>query len=380
MSKIKLVFLLAISIASGHGLTAQTEDNDSKLTFTGDFRFRAEPDWNSRKADGTYRENRMRLRYRVRFGAAYEYNEHFSLGIRIRTGNPIKQQDPQLTLGNTDGEFGTLPLGFEKIYLKGEFSGFEFWLGKNDFPFKKQNELFWSDNVYPEGVSVNKAFSVESGFFNSLKLSAGHFIISHGGTTLGNDNYMQGFQVHAGLLDRIDLFPSLYLFRNTPNIPDGFESYVFDYTIFHMGASFLILEDPYLKIGADYYQNLENYTSNDSIPGRFRDQRQGFNVGLTLGRLQKEGDWCASATYNYQEQYSAVDFLAQNDWARWDYSSYGSPDGRLTNYQGLELVGKYMINKKFTFTVKYYKVHQILSYGDFRETGDRIRFDIDIGF
>ena len=74
----------------------------------------------------------------------------------------------------------------------------------------------------------------------------------------------------------------------------------------------------------------------------------------------------------------AVDFLAQNDWARWDYSSFGSPDGRLTNYKGFELVGSYMLQDNMKFTIKYYWVEQLVPLGDFLETGQRIRFDIDI--
>jgi len=39
-----------------------------KLTFTGDFRFRIEQDWNSRKSDATYGDIRSRLGNRFRFG------------------------------------------------------------------------------------------------------------------------------------------------------------------------------------------------------------------------------------------------------------------------------------------------------------------------
>ncbi|MCF8714710.1 putative porin [Joostella atrarenae] len=112
------------------------------LYFTGDFRFRIEQDWDSRKADGTYREDRTRLRYRARLGAFYNYNEIVSFGVRIRTGNPIKQQDPQLTLGDNSKEFGLLPIGFERIYAKFNTDWFSAWIGKNTFPFKKNTNYF----------------------------------------------------------------------------------------------------------------------------------------------------------------------------------------------------------------------------------------------
>ena len=97
------------------GFAQNDTTNTKKLSFTGDFRFRIEQDWNSRKSDGAYRDDRTRLRYRVRFGFNYQYNQWISFGARIRTGNPIKQQDPQLTLGDGFKEFSTLPIGFEKI-------------------------------------------------------------------------------------------------------------------------------------------------------------------------------------------------------------------------------------------------------------------------
>ena len=82
----------------------------------------------------------------------------------------------------------------------------------------------------------------------------------------------------------------------------------------------------------------------------------------------------------YLERYSAVDFIAQNDWARWDYSNQGSPDGRLTNYKGIEFIAAYKLNKNMKLTMRYFKVEQLKAYGSALENGDRIRFDIDIWF
>lgn len=85
-------------------------------------------------------------------------------------------------------------------------------------------------------------------------------------------------------------------------------------------------------------------------------------------------------TYNYLEQYAAVDFLAQNDWVRWDYSSFNSPDGRLTNYKGTEFVSAYKLNKNMTLKMKFYLVDQLVAYGNYKENGNRIRFDFDVKF
>ncbi len=77
----------------------QEASSNSKLSFNADFRFRVEQDWNSRKSDGSYRDNRTRLRFRARVGFHYQLNDWASFGARICTGNPLKQQYPQITLG-----------------------------------------------------------------------------------------------------------------------------------------------------------------------------------------------------------------------------------------------------------------------------------------
>ena len=143
-----LLLLLLLPFA----VFAQQDSIQKKLQFSGDFRFRIEQDWNSQKPDGTYRDDRTRLRYRARLGATYDFKKGISFGMRIRTGQPNKQQDPQLTLGD---QFSSLPIAFERIYANFNHNWLSAWIGKNTFPFEKQTELFWSDNVFPEGISLS---------------------------------------------------------------------------------------------------------------------------------------------------------------------------------------------------------------------------------
>jgi len=360
---------------------AQADNSKTKLDFTGDFRFRIEQDWDSRKADGTYRPDRTRLRYRLRFGAKYQYNPWLSVGLRLRTGQQNKQQDPQLTLGDGFNEFGTLPIGFEKIYFKSEHNGLLLWLGKNTFPFKKQNELFWSDNVYPEGVYLSKVFNFESSMVETLRLSIGHFIISTKGTSLAKDNFFRGFQIHTTHLNnKLEFFPSIYLFKNTPNIPDGNETHLLDYSIFHIGTKVKLFPKPVINFELDVYHNIEDYDSIELVSNNFKKEKNGFTSAISIGSLKEKNDFLIKVTYTHMERFSAVDFLAQNDWVRWDYSSSGSPDGRLTNFKGFELTAGFVIAKKLTLKLRYYNVNQIITIGETKENGNRLRLDLDIGF
>ena len=378
MKKTKYFLILLLFPAL---LVAQKDSTITKLSFSGDFRFRVEQDWDSRKSDGTYRENRTRLRYRARFGVSYDYKDWISFGIRLRTGDPKKQQDPQLTLGDGFKEFSTLPISFEKVYANFSHKWFSSWVGKNTFPFEKQNELFWSDNVFPEGISLRGKFTFENKYLQSLQVNTGHFILATNGKSFDSDSYFQGIQlVTTHWKDRLKLFPTFYYFSKIPNIPDGNETFTLNYAIVHMGTNIELIKKPKITLAFDYYQNITDYKSNDSIPQKFRNQKQGFVSSTSIGKLEKKGDWQLQLTYTYLERFAAVDFLAQNDWVRWDYSSQGSPDGRLTNFKGFEVMAGYAIDKNMNLNMRCFIVDQIIPLEIVKETGNRIRLDFNIRF
>lgn len=373
----KFFFCLLILFCFGQ-VKAQVDSTLSRVKFDLDFRFRAEQDWDSKRSDGTLRDDRTRLRYRLRTGATYLHKD-YSFGVRVRTGDPNKQQDPQLTLGKGLKEFGTLPIGFEKAYFQYHKKKFRFWLGKNDYPFEKNNELFWSDNVFPEGVMVEKVFLLDFKYFDQIKLIGGHFILGSNDGTLSNDAYLQGFQTSLEALDnRIKFFPSIYIFRNIPNVPDGSHTALIDYSIFHLGAKLKFLKNKKLSITLDYYKNIQDYSMNADIDSEFSDQTTGVTLGAKYGAIEVKNDWLIQLTYANLERYAILDYMAQNDWARWDYSAFNSPDGRLSNYQGIEFVTAYAITNKINLVSKYYMVNQLLPFGTSKETGQRIRFDINV--
>ena len=359
-------------------LISQNDSIQKKLVFSGDFRFRIEQDWDSQKSDGSLRDDRTRLRYRARLGATYAFKNWVSFGMKIRTGQPNKQQDPQLTLGD---EFSSLPIAFEKIYANFNYNWLSAWIGKNTFPFEKQNELFWSDNVFPEGVSLSGKFNFENEFVQSLKVNTGHFIFATSGTSLGKDSYFEGIQlVSSHWQNRVKFFPAFYYFKNMPNIPDGDDTFNIDYSIVHLGTNVVLLKNPKVTAGFDYYQNVQDYNDNDSIPKFLQDQKTGYVANAGIGKLDKKGDWKVQLTYTYLERFAAVDYLAQNDWARWDYSSQNSPDGRLTNFKGLEIMAGYALAENMNLNVRFFTVEQLVAYGTAKENGNRIRLDFNIGF
>ena len=351
------------------------------IKFTGDFRFRIEQDWNSRKADGTLRDNKSRLRYRMRFGASYTHQEWATLGFRLRTGPLDDQQDPHFTIGDKGGEYSPLQVGFEKLYFEANHKWLKAWVGKNTFPFFKHDEMFWNDNVFPEGVAAQFSFSYDSSIVSSLKFVTGYFIGIHSKKSFADDDFFTGIQVIPGFLDdQFSLPVAFYYFNRASNIPDGQGTYDIKYSIIHIAPTVRILSKPLLTIGGDFYGNVADLDKIDEIPSGFEDQKQGFAFNIKLGELKKKGDWLFHAYYVFLRKYSIVDYYAQNDWARWDYSGYDAKGSRLSNMKGLELRAGYAFGKKFTLICRSFFAEQILAEGQFTETGSRIRLDLDIGF
>ena len=356
---------------------SQEKPKQKKLQFSADARIRFEQDWNSQKSDGTFRDDRFRLRFRVRAGMKYKPKDWAEFGIRFRTGYPEKQQDPHLTIGDGYHEFETVPIGFDKLYFRMQYFRFDFWIGRNTFPFEKKHELFWGDNVWLDGFYLGASFETEAKWIDSVKYSGGLFTIINNYSTFSSESFIGMLQVSSKHLDkRLSIFPSFYYFAQMPDIPDGNENYRFNYAIFHLGAEYM-MQEPRLTFGLDFYQNLKNYQSDENIPDFLKNEKSGVVGHIVWGELKKKGDFSAGVYLTYLERYSAVDFLAQNDWVRWDYSGQGSRDGRLTNFKGLELIAAYKISKRFELKMRYFKVEQLLPYGSYLETGDRIRLDLD---
>ena len=363
------------------GLYAQETPKQKKLIFSADARFRFEQDWVSRKSDGTYRDDRFRLRFRVRAGLKYKPNDWASFGIRFRTGYPEKQQDPHLTIGDGYHEFESVPIGFDKLYFRVHHKWLDAWLGRNTFPFVKTNELFWSDNVSLDGAYVSGTSEPSVNWIERITYAGGLFTMFNSFSTFSDESFIGILQISTSHFDnRLKIFPTFYHFNQMPDIPDGNESYRFDYSIFQLGSELLISKHPKITLGADLYQNIQNYDQNDGIEQDFKDQTKGFVGSVVAGSLDKKGDFALGAYYTYLERYAAVDFIAQNDWVRWDYSGQGSRDGRLTNMKGLEVMAGYRISKMLQLKMRCFVVEQLIQYGPSLENGNRIRLDIDFRF
>ena len=84
--------------------------------------------------------------------------------------------------------------------------------------------------------------------------------------------------------------------------------------------------------------------------------------------------------YANLQKFAIVDYFAQNDWARWDYSSKDAAGSRISNFHGIEVRIGYAFKNKFNLILRSYIVEEIIKTEDFKENGSRIRLDLNIGF
>jgi len=378
----KGLFTLILILISFNLFGQKDSTQNKRLVFSGDFRFRIEHDWNSVKSNGVLREDRSRMRFRFRIGSVFTLDKYSSFGGRIRTGNLNDQQGPHVTLGGDKGEFGLVQMGFEKLFYQFNAKNLEGWIGKNTIPLKKLNELFWNDNVYPEGIGLKYKVLEHTGkLFNQLSINSGYFIIKSSNQTFNNDSYLLITQFDFKLLkNRVNIFPGLYVFREIGNFPDAKHTFTLDYSIFHLGCNINLDNNSKFNLGLELYSNLQDYSNLDSISQPFKNQKNGIVISAKYGELEKKGDWLFHLYYAHLQKFSIVDYFAQNDWVRWDYSNIGATGARISNFQGLEFRVGYAFQEHLSLNLRTYFVEELIKTGAFKENGNRIRLDMNISF
>ncbi len=365
-----VLFLLSFVCAPA---SAQEADG-GKLKFSGDFRFRAELDRDSQSSDGSQRDDRDRLRFRARFGVNYQIDQRFSLGLRLRTGSSEATQSPHVTIGD---ELTPKSFSVDKAFAKVGFDGGSLWVGKNSFPFWKQNEHFWDDDATPEGVAGSYTFSIGDG--SSLTGTAAYFVLD---TPTSNSFGDQAKLVAGQLALKSDLggaaveaAAGYFGFRENPDQPDP-RLQDLNYSIVVVGAKAKFkVGSRTLEVGADLMANFEDYESSLFN----NDQTTGYMGSVKYGGLSNKGDFLFAYYYAHIEKYAVVARYAQDDWVRWGSSTAT----RSSNFSGHELRAAVALGSKNNIVARLYLVEGLeleSASAAAVEVGVRIRIDWNIGF
>jgi hypothetical protein len=349
---------------------------DGRLKLFGDFRFRAEADRDSTQPDGLERPDRDRLRVRLRLGFSFAFDEHFRFGGRLRSGNPQDQQSPHQTLGD---EFEPKSINIDRAFLQAEGKPGWVWAGKNAFPFWTQNELFWDDDVAPEGLAAGSQVALGKGPLR-LRPTIGYFLLEPAASSnrLGDKSELAAVQValDAGLAAAdLTLAAGFYAFRENPAVPDTALADL-DYSLWVLGAR-AVLKKPRRPwtVGVDFMRNAEDYPATVWNA----DQRTGYVLSASWGSLKSRNDWLLGYYYAHVEKYAVVARLAQDDWHRWGSTT----DTRSSNFKGHELRAAYAVRPSWNVMLRVFLVDGLRRESPSAvalEDGTRARLDFNLAF
>ena len=365
---------LLLLFTAGSALAEIKLDEVGKLGLYGDFRFRFEDDFDSERSSGAERVDRQRLRIRGRIGFNYRPAPLFSVGVRFRTGAWESQQSPHITIHDFEGNSkGPRDFLLDKYFLqiKGERSSA--WFGRNSYPFWKQNELFWDDDVTVAGFTGRHNFKPEDAelsliggfYFNADGMD--HFIgnMVAGQVVYGRKRNGTNFNVATGLFFLLGE-------EGARNLLDG--NGARDYYLWTGDLQAKFATRIPITLGLDLAYNLKSYSSDDPDPftAANHDQKTGAVASVLLGNASKPGGFMVGYYYAWIETFSVHASYAEDDWIRFGNQTQTAA----SDFQGHEIRGGYAPMKNMLLLARLYIVDAITTVQD----GSRFRFDFNYKF
>ena len=164
----QLLVLISLLVA-GANVSAEKSSLDRFRPY-GDFRLRLEQDWDSVQGDGTQRDDRLRLRIRVRAGIEATISDQWSAVVAVRSGPDKSQQSPHITIVDfDDGPTGPYDFNLDHWYLNYSRGALSAWAGRNEMSFWHQDDLFIFDNVTYPGAGVSYQHGLAAGQLRDAK-------------------------------------------------------------------------------------------------------------------------------------------------------------------------------------------------------------------
>jgi len=376
--------VLCVLVALASPVRADDVSADA-LNLYGDFRLRLEQDWDSLQGDGSMRDDRLRLRIRLRGGFDYAFSDRWSTTVAARSGPNLSQQSPHITVHDFDGGTdGPYEFNLDHWYLKFKSAGFNAWVGRNELSFWHQDDLFVFDNVTYAGAGGGYNHSAGRGSVNyslnyvALPVGMRDFV---GTGLIGQVAYDRGLGESG-----YTIAGAFYVTNADPDDPAGntllTENNRRDYQILNLQFQYRTryFGQPAV-IGLDLMRNVKNY--DDEPTGSFsefhKDDVDGLLLQLQWGQSKDAGDLLLGYYYVYQEALTTHSSYVQDDWVRWGNAN----QVRATNLKGSEFRVLYTIRPNVNIFARLFFVDAIdlLEPGDTsRESGNRLRIDFNVAF
>ncbi|MCA9320939.1 MAG: putative porin [Planctomycetes bacterium] len=294
----------------------------TKLTLSGDFRYRFEASFDQ---DG--RADRYRQRIRTRLAANFQINDEVKVGVRFITGDPDDPNSPHQTLGNVFDSFAVSLDRVNLVYSPKWLPGLSATVGKFGNSFRMNpvyGELVWDADVQPEGALLEYVVSTD-GALKSFEFRAGLFDVLEQGNA--DDAFAYTGQIAATfrLASDLQLAASAAYYYWTDPTPDGSQSILGD-------DAGNVLVDRNLDGLVDDFQSdfgildlvaavtYDRWVVPLTLAGEFiwnhraeGERDMGFAVGIAAGSTAKPGDWKVFYTYQIVEQDAVFSPVAQDD-------------------------------------------------------------------
>jgi len=366
----------------------------------GDFRTRLEYDWNSKKGDGSERDDRLRTRIRGRIGLNYTDNDRIKVGFRIRTGSDDSQQSPHITILDFDGNnTGDADLNFDKWFFQYSVAGTTTWVGRNSLNWFNQDELEWDDDVTPAGVGFTWKGNVGDG--SQLTFNTGFYTMPEGmqkfrgrlttgqlvfETTIGG----VGLTLAGGYkgMDGETLRDPCGEDEHDGTGSSGCRENQFlqgngerDYGLLESSVqlNFGDVFGKQLKLGVDYNKNLESYSGVTDTFTQFHKNNDTSWTTLLLWGDTKKGNWLFGYFYTYKEMLGLNSSMAEDDWVRWG----NGPQTRSSNFKGSEFRVATGLADNLNLVLRVYivKAIDLVKADDVsKEDANRARLDLNYKF
>lgn len=360
-------------------------DDAERLRLFGDARGRFEADFNSHDETGTARDDRDRLRYRIRLGLQYRPSDRLRFQFRARTTREASQQSSALTIKDLSGgdrdEFRLFP---DQWFAEYDSHHTRFWLGRNTYPFWQANpqEMVWADNATIMGIFGSLDTPGNGARFG---IRAGYFGLPDGMYDVAG---MMG-AVQASFVLELKQGPSIKAAAGLLAI-DGTDRSKFlidgngerDYRIGMLSGEIrqplnMDYGPDYVSLGLDLLHNLEPYSVNDPDPvsADFRDERNALILSLTTGgaiNKARGSRWEAGYIYAHIEKLALNAAYAQADWIRW--GSGGQTQASDLRGHGFSV--RYWFTDNIDIRARLYLVDAVAT----RQDGNRFRLDINYRF
>jgi hypothetical protein len=351
---------------------------DPRVSVNVDLRGRFESDVDSTREDGTRRDDRHRGRVRGRLEVRVRPARSLLVLARLRTGSPFSQQSPHLTIVDFTGGTADRASGLPDRFLVQHSAGpLQSWIGRNEFPFWTQNELFWDRDVTLPGGFVSYRRPIGAMW---LHTRAGYFGLPDGAVAIRGR--MAAGQVSAGsslsehwswqgavgLYDMQGAARSRHLLTG-----DGTRDYRIAIASFQFTRAVDGAAVGTVRLGADLVQNVRA-GAGAAAPQGVRSGSGLVLMTIVGGRVRPGAAkaWEIGHTFAHIEKRAINPSYAQDDWVRW-----GSPtQTSSSDLRGHEASARYWLSRNVDCHARAFLVRSISTL----QNGTRFRFDVNWRF